>query len=482
MFPWSASPVMPSLFRVDALAVIMFGLVGFIGAVILRYSNRYLYGQRGQVRYRRWFVATIVSVIGLICANNLMVMAAAWTVSGLCLHQLLTFFEERPQALMAAHKKFLLSRVADVLIFGGLALIGRLFDTMQIDELLRRAAELQTVSPALQLGGLLLSAGVIIRSAQLPFHGWLIQVMEAPTPVSALLHAGIVNMGGFVMIRLAALMGQLELAQLLLVIVGATTAVLAGLVMMTRVSIKVALAWSTCAQMGFMLLECGLGAYELALLHLVAHSLYKAHAFLSSGSRVHVAIRHRIAGHATPLSVGRLLVGAALGAVIALAVGSFMVPPASRPASLYVSGLIIAFAVAPLLVQSASHRGDRSRLVSWSSIRRLAVVVCGIVLFTLWYRGCAVIIPTHELITNGLRARLAVVVIAFTGLFVVQAIILERPMGALARRLYPHFLAGFYLDEFITFLTFRVWPPRTLRRLAISTPSMGSPVRQEQVA
>jgi NAD(P)H-quinone oxidoreductase subunit 5 len=118
----------------------------------------------------------------------------------------------------------------------------------------------------------LLVASAALKCAQLPFHGWLIQVMEAPTPVSALLHAGVVNIGGFLMIRLAPLMTQSEIAQTLLVICGCTTAVIAALVMTTRVSIKVALAWSTCAQMGFMLLECGLGAYPLALLHIVAHS------------------------------------------------------------------------------------------------------------------------------------------------------------------------------------------------------------------
>jgi NAD(P)H-quinone oxidoreductase subunit 5 len=137
----------------------------------------------------------------------------------------------------------------------------------------------------------LLVGCVVLKTAQLPFHGWLTQVMEAPTPVSALLHAGVVNLGGMVLIKLSALWSVVPLASWLLVLWGGLTAGLACWVMQTRISIKLRLAWSTCAQMGFMLMECGLGQYSLALLHLVTHSIYKAHAFLSSGSQVRATIR-----------------------------------------------------------------------------------------------------------------------------------------------------------------------------------------------
>src|SRR5262249_55706852 len=148
------------------------------------------------------------------------------------------------------------------------------------------AAARGDLSPGLHLATALLVVGVLLKSAQIPFHGWMQQVMEAPTPVSALLHAGIVNIGGFVMIRLAPLMAHAHLAQGMLVTVGLITAFIASLVMTTRVSVKQILAWSTISQMGFMLLQCGLGIWQLALLHLLAHSCYKAHSFLSSGGAV----------------------------------------------------------------------------------------------------------------------------------------------------------------------------------------------------
>ena len=462
-----------SLFRFDALTGVMLALVACIGVVIVRYSQRYLSGQPGVARYRRWLAATLASTAILVSANHLLLLAAAWTVSGLCLHQLLTFFTTRPQALIAAHKKFLLSRIADLFIFGGVIVLGRAADTMFIDALVQRAAQWQSIAPSLPWGAVLLACGVIIRSAQLPFHGWLIQVMEAPTPVSALLHAGIVNMGGFVMIRLAGVMTHMEYAQLLLVVVGATTAVLAGLVMMTRVSVKVALAWSTCAQMGFMLLECGLGAYPLALLHLVAHSLYKAHAFLSSGNRVNDAVRARMAGPVVPTSPWRLAWGVLVGLVIVATVGALAIPPALRHPSTAVSALILALAVAPLLARRSS-----SSVVA----RRVLQSVAGVALFAVWYRLFAELVPTAEVLTAGLLVRCTVAAVLFASLFIVQSIIVSKPTGALARRLYPHFLAGFYLDEFITFLTFRVWPPRVPRSKAVAMRSAASPVLQERIA
>jgi NAD(P)H-quinone oxidoreductase subunit 5 len=142
------------------------------------------------------------------------------------------------------------------------------------------------MSASLEASAVLLALAVVLRSALLPVHGWLIQVMEAPTPVSALLHAGVVNLGGFVLIRFAPLLSEAMPARTLLVVAGLATAVLAGMVMLTRISIKVRLAWSTAAQMGFMIAECGLGLYTLAALHLIGHSLYKAHAFLSASSVV----------------------------------------------------------------------------------------------------------------------------------------------------------------------------------------------------
>ncbi len=456
--------------RLDALTAVMLVLVTAIAAVILRFSERYLDGEPGREAYLRWFLATVAAASLLVIANNLLLLALAWTASSLATHQMLTFYGDRPQAIVAAHKKFLLSRVADLCIVLAVGLIGWSLGTLEIDEALARAAVLPTIPNTLAAGGLLLATGVVLRSAQLPFHGWLIQVMEAPTPVSALLHAGIVNIGGFVMIRLGALMLRLDAAQTLLVLAGTLTAVLAALVITTRVSVKVALAWSTAAQMGFMLLECGLGAYGLALLHLVAHSLYKAHAFLSSGRTVEQQVLGSMAPAVPVPGVGRWLGAAVAGVMVAGATGAVLgLRPSTEP-SLIPAGVILGLALTPLFVRASLAQGWRPAALTLGIGAGLAAVYAG------WHRLFGALVPSLALGTTAESVRLGVVVAGFLVLFAVQALVSARPAGRFARVLYPACYAGFYLDEVFTRLTFRIWPPQpasavpTISRRSGATP------------
>jgi NAD(P)H-quinone oxidoreductase subunit 5 len=442
--------------RLDALTVVMLLLVTGIALVILSFSRRYLDGERGQVGYVRWFLATLGAASLLVITNNLLLLALAWTASSLALHQLLTFFGERPQAIIAAHKKFLLSRVADLCILAGVLLIGGSLGTMEIDQLLARATALATVPGSLSAGGLLLVGGVLLRSAQLPFHGWLIQVMEAPTPVSALLHAGIVNIGGFVMIRLAGLMLRLDAAQTLLVVAGTLTAIIAALVMTTRVSVKVSLAWSTAAQMGFMLIECGLGAYGLALLHLVAHSLYKANAFLGSGRAVERQVLGGMAPATAAAGLGRWVAAAAVGLLLVGGIGAGLgLEPGNEP-SLVAVGFILALALAPLFVRASLSAG-------WRPMLHASGVGVGLVaLYAGWHFLFGALAPTATTASPSDWGRLGLVVAGFALLFVTQALISARPTGRVAQALYPACFAGFYLDEVFTRMTFHLWPPRPL--------------------
>ena len=272
--------------RTDALTSVMLLLVTFIGWVVVCFSRRYLDGDPRQFAYLRRLLLTLAAVSALVTSNNLLVIALLWLGTSLSLHGLLTHFSERSAAQIAAHKKFLLSRLADACLLGAVCLTASSLHTLELDRIFETVQRMPRLPTAVVISSVLIAVSVLLKCAQLPFHGWLIQVMEAPTPVSALLHAGVVNIGGFLLIRLAPLMAHAHVAQALLLVVGLATAGVASLVMLTRISVKVMLAWSTCAQMGLMLVECALGAYEMALLHLVAHSLYKAHAFLSAGGAV----------------------------------------------------------------------------------------------------------------------------------------------------------------------------------------------------
>ncbi|MFO0687416.1 MAG: NADH-quinone oxidoreductase subunit L [Myxococcota bacterium] len=441
--------------RVDALTLTMLLLVTAIAWAIVRFCRRYLDGDPGARRARRWFQATVAAVCLLVLTDHLMVLAFAWVATSLALHQLLTHFDERPAALIAAHKKFLASRVAEVGVFAGVALIVDVVGSDRISELFRHLAEQPGLDPRLEVAACLLAFAAVLKCAQMPFHGWLIQVMEAPTPVSALLHAGVVNIGGFLMIRLAPLIAEAETASLLLVAWGSANAVTAALVTTTRVSIKVGLAWSTSAQMGFMLLECGLGAFSLALLHLVAHSLYKAHAFLTAGN---VVEQYRIAALSPakgPVALRRWIAALPLAALVTVPVALvFDLDPRREPALLAL-GPIFVFALVPLVAHGLA--GGPARL-GFALLGAAGLAT----LYGLGHAGFGRLLdgPEPGSVDGARIACIAIALGAFTLLFVVQGILSARPEGALARALYPRLFAGLYLDDLFTRLTFRLWPAR----------------------
>jgi NAD(P)H-quinone oxidoreductase subunit 5 len=276
------------LFYIDRLSAMMLMLVTFIGAVVIRYSRHYLDGDPGQGRFFKWLAWTIAAVMTLVIAGHFVVFVLAWILTSLCLHRLLLFYPERVGARIAARKKFVVSRLGDIaLILAGVCLY-QVFNTLEFGKLF---AIDQTINddPTLTVAAFALVLGAVMKSAQFPFHSWLPEVMETPTPVSALMHAGIINAGGFLVIRMSPILVQAPAALHLLAIIGTITALFGSLAMLTQTSVKKSLAFSTVGQMGFMMLQCGLGAFSSAMLHIVAHALYKAHAFLSSGSVVDIA-------------------------------------------------------------------------------------------------------------------------------------------------------------------------------------------------
>lgn len=433
----------------DTLGLTLALLVAVLGWVIINYASRYLNGEPGQTRFIRAMLLTLTAVCVLVVSRNLLVMVVAWSVTSLGLHHLLTFYRERKAAQMVAHKKFLVSRLAEAVLAIALLLVYQATGTLSLDGLNAYLANPEPLPLSLHVSALLFALAATLKTAQLPLHGWLIQVMEAPTPVSALLHAGVVNMGGFVLIRLAELISLAPLAQALLVVVGSLTAVLAGLVMLTRVSIKVRLAWSTCAQMGFMLMEIGLGLYELALLHLVAHSLYKAHAFLCAGETVrHVRSSDLLMIARVVRSplwyLGAFVVSAAL--VFGSAAAWQLLEPALTlpPVAL----LIVAFGLAPLLW---AEQGATAVLVIRGTTQLIALTQ----LYLLWHLLFAGLAPAAANATTG---AVLWVLISFAVLYGTQVWLRCFPEGRFARSFYPWAYCGFYLDETFTRLTFRIWP------------------------
>ena len=433
----------------DAVGLVCAILVATLGWVIINYSARYLEGEPGQVGFVRAMLFTLLCVGLLVVSRHLLIIVLAWSGTSLGLHHLLTFYRHRKAAQIVAHKKFLVSRLAEICLALALGLVYYSTGTLALDGLNAYLAGATSLPVPLHLAAVLFALAAILKMAQLPLHGWLIQVMEAPTPVSALLHAGVVNIGGFVLIRLAELLSLAPAAQALLVIVGSCTAVLAGLVMLTRVSIKVRLAWSTCAQMGFMLMEIGLGLYALALLHLVAHSLYKAHAFLFSGDTVNSVRRHSLF-EASASDRSLLLYGAAVVVSAALVGGSLLVWQLFLPAVTVptIALFILALGLASLMWL---EQGLTLRQLTRGIISALALIQ----FYMIWH------VLFGELVADsaGSNAPLIIwVVLVFSAFYACQSWLRRYPEGKFSSAVYPWVYAGFYLDETFTRLTFKIWP------------------------
>ena len=443
----------------DAAALVAL-LIAYLGWIIGDYARRYLDGEPGQTRFAVAYLATLASVSTVVVTGNLAVLIAAWSASSLSLHQLLTFYPDRPAAIIVAHKKFLASRLAEACLVGAAVLLYRQWGTLDIAAIATLARATPALPASAAFAAILIAVAVLLKCAQLPLHGWLIQVMEAPTPVSALLHAGVVNLGGYVLIRLAPLIGAVPIARALLVGIGGLTAVLAGLVMLTRITVKVRLAWSTCSQMGFMVMECGLGLYDLALLHLIAHAAYKAYAFLGAGDTVQDSLARRMSSDAASATTTAALAGAILAWPIAWGVvaGSARLWHAAigLPPIPGIATVLLASGLATLLWSraSVSFLQFGVRLLALAGATQFYLLVHAFLSAQVGIAAATVPAPLADAVVTG-----------FLALYLAQAVLVTRGRRALGRsvlaaRLYAWAYAGFYLDERFTRWTFRLWPVR----------------------
>ena len=334
-----------ALLRLDAISATLAVLVAFVGWVVLRFSRRAMDGEAREGRFHALILAAVALVLLLVQAANLALMVPCFAALGLVLRQLLLFYPDRPEAQRAAAKFIRVWGAGDLALCLAALVLALRAGTLDV-------AALNALADPQGLAVALLVLAALLKTAAFPLHGWLTEVMEAPTPVSALLHAGVINSGGVLLITLSGLVQHSPGAMAALVMIGGFTALFGALVMLTQSAVKTALAWSTVGQMGFMLLQCGLGLWALALLHIVAHSLYKAHAFLSSGGAVQAVEAARRPGPvAVPglRAVGRSF-GLALGLHVLVAAGVIALTGPKSPQALALGAMLI-FGVSYLIAQ-----------------------------------------------------------------------------------------------------------------------------------
>lgn len=429
--------------RLDAVGAIMLVLVTFIGWIVVRYARTYLDGEARQDAFTGWLCLTLASVLLLVTAYNLYQLVIAWVATSLFLHKLLLFYPGRVAARRAARKKFILARLGDAALLGAVLLLADAYGSSDLGRIL--AAAKSGAGGGLAVGAaILLAIAAALKSAQFPAHGWLTEVMEAPTPVSALLHAGVINGGGFLLVRFADVMLLAPGVLAALVFIGGFTALFGSLVMLTQPAVKTSLAWSTVAQMGFMIFECGLALFPLALLHIVAHSLYKAHSFLASGGAVErVAAIRRPGPVAVPGAgaVGRAFLSAL---VIYLLVGACFGFAHKSPQAIAL-GAILIFGVAYMLAQGFADAAPKALTL------RTAIYAVGTSAgyFALQWGASAItanVLPAPPVSGPLEWALIALAVMSFGFVAVIQAMFPLWAYHPAAAGLRVHLSNGFYAN------------------------------------
>ncbi len=281
----------------DPLACIMALGVAGISLVVHAYSARYMAEESGYTRFYLLLDLMAASILLMVTAGDLVTLLVAWHLIGVLLYFMLGHDTRRATAQRYAFWTFFTYRLGDLPLILAAVLLYQAYGTSSLPLLFERIAaapDPHTVFglPLMTTVGLLIALAGFARSAQFPLHTWLPYTMEGPTPVSALMHAGIVNAGGFIINRFAPVFVHSGDALHVVFAVGLVTAILGSVLMLTQNDIKKALGYSTMGQMGFMFVECGVGAFSLAVYHLIAHGLFKGTLFLSAGGVIGDARKH----------------------------------------------------------------------------------------------------------------------------------------------------------------------------------------------
>ncbi|MDP2183194.1 MAG: NADH-quinone oxidoreductase subunit L [Actinomycetota bacterium] len=270
----------------DGLTCVMLTVVGLVALMVMIFSIGYMHGEDGLPRYFALLSLFTGAMTLLVVADGLVGLFVGWELVGACSYLLIGFWFHKPSAAAAAVKAFLTTRVGDVGLLLGLALLWRETGALSYEAVF---ANIDMLTPTLVTAvAVLLFIGAAGKSAQFPLHIWLPDAMEGPTPVSALIHAAtMVAAGVFLVARTWPVFEASEPARMIVLAIGAFTALGAATIAVAQTDIKKVLAYSTISQLGFMFAALGAGAWVAAVFHLVTHAGFKALLFLGSGSVIH---------------------------------------------------------------------------------------------------------------------------------------------------------------------------------------------------
>lgn len=435
LLPWPGRPGQSLLgLYADRLAACLLVLVTTVSLATHAYARRAMRGEPGQRAFFSRLPAATAFVAAVLLSDNLLMLFFFWVLKGLTLGGLIAHYRQEPAARAAGRAKLTADLVGDAAFALALLLAWHLYGTLSLPGVLAQAAPAAARNPGAAVAvALLLLLAAMAKTALVPFQAWLPLTVEAPTPVSALMHAGLINAGGFLLARLSPVFAAAPAVLALTAVVGALTLLYGTTTMLTRPDVKGQLAHSTMGQMGFMALEAGLGAFALAMLHLVAHGFYKALLFLRSGEAVKALEESPPAEPPAPPTRVTLLAGLLLPGAV-LAVAARLAAPRGGTALLWLfAGLSVAQGVVTAL------RGERPAA-------RVAALLAGLAVYLAAAAGVARFLapslPVSPHVPAGLLIGLAGVIAAL-GLAALGGL----PRGPLEEWLYVLSLRGFCLEE-----------------------------------
>ncbi len=272
----------------DNLSMLMLLVVTGVSSAIFLYSYGYMHDDRGKARYFACLSLFLFSMIGIVLANNFIMMFIFWELVGVSSYLLIGHWYERPSAAEAAKKAFFTNRVGDFGFMLGILMVWTMFGSVAFTDI---SDQTITSSTALTVACLLIFCGAVGKSAQFPLHVWLPDAMEGPTPVSALIHAATMVAAGVYMLCRVFFLLQWSPALDVIALIGGITALMAALIAVVQNDIKRVLAYSTLSQLGYMVMSVGLSGYTSAMFHLSTHAFFKALLFLAAGSGI-MALHH----------------------------------------------------------------------------------------------------------------------------------------------------------------------------------------------
>ena len=293
--------VVPVGMMIDRLSTIMMMTVTIVSACVHVYTIGYMHGDPGYSRFFSYISAFTFSMLVLVMGNNFFTLFFGWEAVGLFSYLLIGFWYKRESANVAAMKAFIVNRVGDFGFAVGILAVWYYFGTIEyakvfaaVPDLVEYGVTLSFLSwdvSAITFICLALFVGAMGKSGQVPLHVWLPDSMEGPTPISALIHAAtMVTAGVFMVARLSPMFEYSEVALATVVVVGAITAWMCATIGLVQNDIKRVIAYSTCSQLGYMFVACGVSAYSAGIFHLMTHAYFKALLFLAAGSVIHAVM------------------------------------------------------------------------------------------------------------------------------------------------------------------------------------------------